>query len=148
MGDLNGKHGLLTIGSERRVFTDINLPLIGNYSVMGRSIVIFSKNESNIPLACGNIKPDIHLVGNVAIKKNPAFTVGKFMQHMISLLNTTSWLVVPDAHATKDILNNECVQLTVNFYGKFHIFNCLTIFHFIFSFQDLKHISYKLNSAI
>jgi hypothetical protein len=117
MGDLSGRHGPLSIGSDRKIVSDINIPFTGNYSVMGRSIVIFKNNGSSIPIACANIKPDIHLVSSVAIKKNPAFTVAKFMHHMRSLLNTTDWLVVADVQATKEIINNECVQLTVNFYG-------------------------------
>jgi len=75
------------------------------------------KNGSSIPIACANIKPDIHLVSNVAVKKNPAFTVAKFMHHMRTLLNTTDWLIVADVQFTKEIVNNECVQLSVNFYG-------------------------------
>ncbi|CAG2170627.1 unnamed protein product [Oppiella nova] len=117
MGDLSGRHGFLSVGSERTLISDPNLPLSGNYSVMGRSLIIFKTNGDVIPLGCANIKPDVHLVSNVAVRKNPAFTVAKFMSHMRALLNTTDWLVVPDIHYTKDIANNECVQLSVNFYG-------------------------------
>lgn len=117
MGDLNGKHGYLAIGGKRGVHSDINLPLIGNYSVMGRSIVIYDKNDSNTKLACSNIKPDVHLVTNVAVKRHPQFTVQKFMDHMRLLLNTTEWLVEVDIQQTKDILDGECIQLSVNFYG-------------------------------
>ncbi|CAG2170626.1 unnamed protein product, partial [Oppiella nova] len=117
MGDLSGRHGFLSVGSERTLISDPNLPLSGNYSVMGRSLIIFKSNGDVIPLGCANIKPDVHLVSNVAVRKNPAFTVAKFMSHMRGLLSTTDWLVVPDIHYTKDIANNECVQLSVNFYG-------------------------------
>ena len=118
MGDLTGRHGTLSIGSERQLYSDENLPLIGNYSVLGRSLIIFKTNDNNIPIGCANIRPDIHLMSSVAIKKNPAFTVAKFMDHMRGLLNSADWLVVADVHKTKDIANNECVQLSVNFYGK------------------------------
>lgn len=119
MGDLNGRHGSLVIGGERKTLADPNLPLTGNYSVMGRSLIIFKAHDRNIPLGCANIVPDIHLVSNIAIKKNPAFTVAKFMDHMRTLLNTAEWLVMADVHLTKEIANNECIQLSINFFGKF-----------------------------
>ena len=118
MGDLTGRHGQLTIGSKRMVLSDPNLPLAGNYSVMRRSIVIFDKNDSNIKLACTNILPDIHLVTTISVRKFPAFTVSKFMDDMKTLLNTTDWLVAAEIQSTKVILNGECIQLSVNFYGK------------------------------
>ena len=118
MGDLSGRHGSLVVGGERQVIADANLPLTGNYSVMSRSVLVFRPN-TNIPLACANIEPDVHVVSNVAIKKNPAFTVAKFMEHMRSLLMAAEWLVVADVHRTKQIANNECVQLSVNFFGEF-----------------------------
>ena len=124
MGDLSGKQGPLSVGTERKLFSDENLPLIGNYTVMGRSLIIFKSNDNNIPIVCGNIRPDIHLKSSVAVKRNPSFTVAKFMNHMRGLLNTADWLVVADVYKTKDIADNDCVQLSINFYGKFYdIFN-------------------------
>ncbi|XP_054168653.1 uncharacterized protein LOC128965900 [Oppia nitens] len=117
MGDLSGKHNILSIGGQRKLFSDVNLPLIGNYSVMGRSVIIFKNYGHFIPLGCANIKPDIHLISNVAIKKTPTFTVNKFMSHMRSLLNATDWLIVADVYNTRDIADNQCVQLSVNFFG-------------------------------
>ncbi|XP_054706737.1 uncharacterized protein LOC129216544 [Uloborus diversus] len=117
MGDLAGRHGLLEIGTGRKVLTDVNLPLVGNYSVMGRSIVIFAKDGSPNKLACANILPDIHLIRHITVKKNPGFTVLRFMNHMRDLLDAKDWLVIQDTQSQREILDGQCIQLTVHFYG-------------------------------
>ncbi|KFM68077.1 hypothetical protein X975_22889, partial [Stegodyphus mimosarum] len=117
MGDLSGRHGTLEIGIGRKVLTDVNLPLVGNYSVMGRSIVIFAKDGSPNKLACANILPDIHLIRHVTVKKNPGFTVLRFMNHMRELLDAKDWLVVQDTQSQREILDGQCIQLIVHFYG-------------------------------
>lgn len=118
MGDMSGKHGLLTIGNQKLVLVDENLPLTGNFSVMQRSIVIHDKNRKNQKLACANIKPDTHLVSSVAVRRHPSFTVAKFMDHMRDILGTTSWLISADLESVRLILDGECVQITVHFYGE------------------------------
>lgn len=117
MGDLSGRHGTLEIGTGKKVFTDVNLPLVGNYSVMGRSIVIFGKNGLSTKLSCANIKPDIHLIRHVTVKKHPGFTVLGFMTHMREVLDTHDWLVMQDSQSQREILDGQCVQITVHFYG-------------------------------
>jgi hypothetical protein len=119
MGDMSGRHGPLVVGGKRLVLSDVNLPLVGNFSIMQRSMVVFAKNGSDLKMACTNIKPDIHLVSNIAVKRHPTFTVSKFMDHMRGLLNTAEWLVFADTDQTKYIVDKECIQLSVHFYG-FH----------------------------
>merc|ERR1711871_743573 len=53
VGDLNGKHGLLTTANQKSSYTDAALPLSGDQSVMGRSIVIHK--ASGARWACANI---------------------------------------------------------------------------------------------
>lgn len=120
MGDLTGKHGALTVGSKKLVLTDENLPLSGNFSIMQRSIVIFDKKGSNTKLACANIKPDVHLISSVAVRRHPSFTVATFMDHMRHVLGTSSWLVSADLESVKLILDGECVQITIHFYGEWN----------------------------
>lgn len=80
MGDLSGKNKPLTIGDKPKILVDQNLPLIGNFSVMFRSLIIFDKDGSdNNKIGCSNILPDIQLIGSVTVKKTPSFTVEKFM---------------------------------------------------------------------
>lgn len=119
MGDLGLRHGSVIVGANnRRALSDSNLPLAGNYSVMGRSLIIFDSKRPSVKLACANILPDIHLKSNVVVKRIPAFTVSRFVEQMRSLLDTTDWLLVPELRATKSVANGECVQMTIHFYGR------------------------------
>jgi len=55
VGDLSGKHGKLNSTTVDRVFMDTNLPLFGEYSVVGRAIVIHA--ASGARMACATIEP-------------------------------------------------------------------------------------------
>ena len=60
LGDLVGKHGQLNIrtinnGSQKYFFTDMQLPLSGPQSVVGKSIVIHDANSGGGRLSCANI---------------------------------------------------------------------------------------------
>lgn len=116
MGDLSGKHGTVEIGGKRKVFSDMNLPLVGNFSVMKRSLVIFAEDGRN-KIACANIGYDNHLEHYVNVRKHPGFTSATFMDKMRELLNASDWLVVQDAQSEKEIEEGQCVQLKVSFYG-------------------------------
>lgn len=119
MGDLGMRHGPLTLGPNNRIsISDSNLPLVGNYSVMGRSLVIFDNKRPSVKLACANIFPDIHLKSNFVIKRTPSFTVARFIEQMRTLLGAAEWLMVPELRATKPVANGECVQMTIHFYGQ------------------------------
>ncbi|XP_015786399.1 uncharacterized protein LOC107363652 [Tetranychus urticae] len=117
LGDLSGRNGPLIIGGKRRVITDVNLPLVGNASVVGRSLIIYHKDESDTKMACANILADFHLHQTFMISSNPTFTVAKFMDHMRSQLKTTDWLIKVDNQETKLVFDGECISLGVNFYG-------------------------------
>lgn len=125
LGDLTGRNGPLVIGGDKQIHSDTNLPFTGNFSVLNRALIISMANNSNTVLACANIKLDKHLLSNIVIQKIPAFTVAKFMQHMRSLLNIADWLAVAEVQKTRDLNNNECVQILVHFYGN----KCIAIMY-------------------
>lgn len=118
LGDLSGRHGPLSIGSDRTVYADSHLQFTGNYSILNRALVIFMKNETQSPLACANIKIDKHLIATVVVQKIPAFTVAKFMQHMRNLLNAADWIIVAEVQKNRELRDNECIQILVHFYGE------------------------------
>lgn len=119
MGDLGQRHGLLSLGpNNRRVLSDSNLPMTGNFSIMARSLIIFDPKRPKIKLGCANIFPFNHLQSNVVIKRTPSFTVARFVEQMRSALDAADWLLVPELKATKSIANGECVQMTIHFYGQ------------------------------
>ncbi|XP_060606664.1 uncharacterized protein LOC132758969 isoform X1 [Ruditapes philippinarum] len=60
LGDLSGKHGKLNIrsnlgGKLRYFFSDMQLPLSGPQTIVGKSIVIHDANAGGGRLACGNV---------------------------------------------------------------------------------------------
>jgi hypothetical protein len=96
---------------------DSNLPLIGNYSVLGRSMILFGRDGSPNKVACANLKLDAHLVRHVTVRKFPGFTSSAFMNHMRELLNATDWVIQADRQAERDILDGQCTQMAVHFFG-------------------------------
>ena len=121
LGDLSGRNGPLIIGGKRMVMSDSNLPLVGYGSIMSRSLVIFDSKGGEGKLACTKILPDLHLISNIAIQNNPRLTVSRFMEEMRRNLDSTEWLIKADTHSSKLILDNECLQMTVHFYGEYII---------------------------
>ena len=62
IGDLTSKHGNITVSMATRgqsktkvAFTDTNLPLTGVKSVIGKTITLFSSDDSMTPFACAKI---------------------------------------------------------------------------------------------
>lgn len=65
IGDLTSKHGNVSVSvatamqsSTKAAFTDTNMPLNGDNSVIGESIVLFSDSDATKPVACAKI---VHL---------------------------------------------------------------------------------------
>ena len=65
IGDLTSKHGNVSVSvatamqsSTKVAFTDTNLPLNGDNSVIGESLVLFSDSDAKSPVACAKI---VHL---------------------------------------------------------------------------------------
>ena len=58
MGDLSGKYGYL---SGKNIYnltvTDMNLPMFGPYSSLGRSVVLHADDTKGSRLVCANIEP-------------------------------------------------------------------------------------------
>ncbi|XP_076458493.1 uncharacterized protein LOC143292195 [Babylonia areolata] len=58
LGDQANKLGPLDMGSDVMLGTDVNLPLAGPFTVLGRSIVIHGENATAPRIACADIVPD------------------------------------------------------------------------------------------
>jgi Cu/Zn superoxide dismutase len=93
LGDSSNKHAKINIGSgngfNRYFFTDIDLPLSGVNSVLGRSFVIHGANAAAGRYACANIDQqrqfeattdrwsDTPVTGRVSFKQNSAFDLAE-----------------------------------------------------------------------
>lgn len=54
---------------------DSNLPLEGEWTAIGRSIVILSPNRQSERYACANIEPDYDIIKYANIEKPPRFVL-------------------------------------------------------------------------
>lgn len=54
---------------------DKNIPLEGDQSAIGRSIVIFGPNQSSERFSCANIEPDHDIIKYVNLQRPPKFVV-------------------------------------------------------------------------
>ena len=77
IGDLTSKHGNITVSmatnsqsATKAAFIDTNLPLTGANSVVGKTIALFSRNDSQTPFACATIKQVKPRVFKTAFKSN------------------------------------------------------------------------------
>ena len=117
MGDLTGRLGGLRIGGKKQLFADPNLPLVGNHSVMFRSLIIFDDKHRDRKLACGNILPERQLQASLSVRTHAGFTLESFMDHFRRKLQVAEWLAQLDLAASRPILDGQCVQATIRFFG-------------------------------
>lgn len=89
LGDMGRKHGRLSVraaGGERSraFFTDVNLPLSGDKSIVGKSVVLMASSSDVVRLSCANILPvtprvvsglnaQVLMTQNVGMIREPTF---------------------------------------------------------------------------
>ncbi|XP_038046810.1 uncharacterized protein LOC119721017 isoform X2 [Patiria miniata] len=117
VGDLTGKHGNMSSAVKRAVYTDVNLPLTGQDSVLGLSLHLISTNTGQF--ACGTVEPDPS-TGRAEYLSYPSTTIFdpyKFRQAMHDhMTNAEMWQIV----ATQEPQNNpmnDCAVLKFYFIG-------------------------------
>lgn len=57
LGDQAKKLGKYDVGKGRRFYTDVYLPLMGQFGVIGRSFVLHAENAGGARVACADIMP-------------------------------------------------------------------------------------------
>ncbi|XP_050440615.1 uncharacterized protein LOC126845769 [Adelges cooleyi] len=116
VGDISGRLGTIDIGSHSMVFSDPNLPLEGDISAVGRSIVVFSKNGYE-KLACANIEYDKDIIKYVNVRKTTKFETTHFFEAVRNALGVPEWMLAVDSRKTKILHNGACIQYLVHFKG-------------------------------
>jgi len=99
------------------VFSDINLPLEGTHSTLGRSLVIYDKEGSNERYACANIEPDHDLIKYANIRRPPRFEVSKFLERVRTIMGIPEWMLTVDNRKTRSLHGDTCIQLLLHFRG-------------------------------
>uniref|UniRef100_T1J9S4 Uncharacterized protein n=1 Tax=Strigamia maritima TaxID=126957 RepID=T1J9S4_STRMM len=117
MGDVSRRQSTIDIGGDTKIFSDPNLPLTGDYAIIGRSVVIFDKKGSVNRFACGNIVREKRAVSVFTIKNPRYFSSALFMTQARETLGIPPWMMFADAKKTKTVVEGACVQLTVHFRG-------------------------------
>lgn len=117
VGDLSGRLGPINLGDKRQAFTDINLPLEGVHTALGKSIVIFNQDGRPEKFACANIEPDNDIIKYANIRKPPRFEVSKFLDHVRAVMGLPDWMLTIDNRKTKELHGGTCIQLLLHFRG-------------------------------
>ncbi|XP_032523297.2 uncharacterized protein LOC116774686 isoform X1 [Danaus plexippus] len=117
VGDLTSRLGTISVGGDRQVFVDSNLPLEGSVSALGRSLVILGPERSSERFACANIQPDKDIIKYVNVMKPPRFVLGQFLSEVRKVLGAPPWMVSVDSRRTRPLHRGSCLQLLMHFTG-------------------------------
>ncbi|KAK6633156.1 hypothetical protein RUM43_012900 [Polyplax serrata] len=117
VGDISGRLGTINLGDKRQVFSDVNFPLEGDVSAMGRSIVIFSPEKGGNRFACANIEPDKDIIKYVNIRRTPRFVASLFLEEVREIMGVPEWFLTVDSMKTKILYNGNCIQFLIHFKG-------------------------------
>ncbi|XP_068710245.1 uncharacterized protein [Montipora foliosa] len=117
VGDLSGKHARLNIGFGKQFFTDPDLPLFGDKSVVGRGIVVHAENGGSARLACGTIKlvESIYVEKSLEYVKGPGFSRKNFARTVSELLDIPSWQIFYISEEESNI--QDCVNIKFRIIG-------------------------------
>ncbi|XP_065353050.1 uncharacterized protein Rsod [Cloeon dipterum] len=116
-GDIGRRVGPINLGDRRQVFSDMNLPLEGKHSALGKSVVIFTQNGGRERYACANIEPDHDIIKYANIRRPPRFEVSKFLSRVRAILGIPDWMLNVDNRKTRHLHGNTCIQLLLHFRG-------------------------------
>ncbi|XP_052229101.1 uncharacterized protein LOC127843264 [Dreissena polymorpha] len=118
LGDLSGKHGNVNIrkssgGKQKYFFTDIQLPLTGPLSIIGKSLTIHTENNGSPRLSCANIIE----------RKNKVVEVSKWQASKGQGTPTGKVIISQDAIACLSGISTVTVQLSglISGLDNFHI---------------------------
>ncbi|KAJ2940014.1 hypothetical protein O0L34_g14045 [Tuta absoluta] len=117
VGDLTARLGTISVGGERQMFVDSNLPLEGLVSAVGRSLVVFGPGRSPERMACANIVPDKDIIKYVNIMKPPHFVLVKFLEDVRKVMGVPEWMVGVDSRKTRVLHSGSCIQVLLHFQG-------------------------------
>ncbi|XP_041368352.1 uncharacterized protein LOC121382800 isoform X2 [Gigantopelta aegis] len=113
LGDQANKVGTYDMGGGKRVFTDVDLPLSGPYSVIGRSFVIHVPDRGAGRLACADIIAVDMPVVQVTIKKPTTLIKRDILRQYAEALQTGWWNLAVVVNSD----DNGCLSVDVYFTG-------------------------------
>ncbi|KAK7113211.1 uncharacterized protein [Littorina saxatilis] len=119
LGDQARKLGQYDLGSGVMIASDVDLPLIGLFTVVGRSIVVHAANSGGPRIACADIMPglDTAVFHDVHVQAPAQIDRQALAQLLSTTLQTESYNIVvdvPDHPATQNV---QCLTVRVYFLG-------------------------------
>ncbi|KAK3595909.1 hypothetical protein CHS0354_014750 [Potamilus streckersoni] len=115
VGDQSRKLGQYSIGSGRRFYVDVNLPLTGRFAVLGRSIVVHAENGGAPRIACADLMPyNSAYYYTVSFPSVSNFNRTDMAIIVANAINTDSYNVVCEQWEN---WNPNCMTAKVNFLG-------------------------------
>ncbi|KAF5278486.1 hypothetical protein FQA39_LY05975 [Lamprigera yunnana] len=117
VGDVSARVGTIDLGYRRSVVVDSNFPLEGQWSAVGRSIVILSPNKQPQRYACANIEPDYDIIKYANIDKPPRFVLAQFIEDVCKVMGIPDWMLTIDSRQTKILHGGACMQILLHFKG-------------------------------
>ncbi|XP_046993173.1 uncharacterized protein LOC124605492 isoform X1 [Schistocerca americana] len=117
VGDISGRLSTIDLGDKRKVFSDVNFPLEGDVSAIGRSIVIMNKDRGSERFACANIEPDKDIIKYANIQKPPKFVLAQFIEDVREVMGVPEWMLNVDSRRTKILHSGACIQFLLHFKG-------------------------------
>lgn len=117
VGDLSGKHAMLNVGTGQSFYTDPDLPLFGEMSVIGRGVVVHAENAGGARLACASITPVPSLYVEKTLKyvKGATFSRVNFTKKISAALKIPSWRLF--YIRTEDSEVQDCVTVKFGIIG-------------------------------
>lgn len=115
VGDQSNKLGTYSMGTGKMVGSDVYLPLVGNFGVVGRSIVVHAEARGAARVACANIMPST-LANSVQVRVNVApasFNRMAMREKVASLVGTEAYGVM--ATLTGEV--SGCANVVIYFLG-------------------------------
>ncbi|XP_015770970.1 PREDICTED: uncharacterized protein LOC107349343 [Acropora digitifera] len=93
MGDLTKKHAPFKVNGGRQFYHDVNLPLFGKNSVVGRGMTVHEKNMGEYRVACANINADqsLFVEKSLVFKRHDLFSNSHFVNIVSKALGIPNW---------------------------------------------------------
>lgn len=117
LGDQAKKLGKYDVGKGRRFYTDVYLPLMGQFGVIGRSFVLHAENAGGARVACADIMPMDGMTMQMTFPVMSNFNKETMRTQIASALGTQPYNLMVEQVSSGTAASEGCMQATVFFIG-------------------------------
>ncbi|XP_069756192.1 uncharacterized protein cusr isoform X2 [Narcine bancroftii] len=111
VGDLKSKQGLISLG-KRYLKTDVNVPLTGDFTVVGRSVVIHNNDHKKSIKDCADIAVDGYPIKSLIFPNVTPFNRYEFRSTVADVLGIAVWRVTILPGGPSAAIAKGCQQIT------------------------------------